>query len=212
MWCKRADVAAHNLPLLHWFSLQITRSGFKTLEVRRLGSGHFPFFHTQSKLLNWSAGTRLRELNESCLHRCDWCGKGPSLPRVCSLHVTNWLGFCTRMLFVSPCATLGFSGFQGFIFTLHLMLTHSLDASLHPCWPCLCVCVCWFIPAALTLLNLSLPSEVTAEPLNILICSLCRHRCEILPVRASTCWCGPSLSVSPPVIQVAQFYHQKWEQ
>ncbi|XP_042366368.1 sorting nexin-16 isoform X1 [Plectropomus leopardus] len=37
-------------------------------------------------------------------------------------------------------------------------------------------------------------------------------RCEVQPVRSSACWCGPSLSSSPPVIQVTQLYHQKLEQ
>ncbi|CAK6951999.1 sorting nexin-16 isoform X2 [Scomber scombrus] len=37
-------------------------------------------------------------------------------------------------------------------------------------------------------------------------------RCEVQPVRSSACWCGPSISASPPVIQVTQFYHQKPEQ
>ncbi|XP_049421637.1 sorting nexin-16 isoform X1 [Epinephelus fuscoguttatus] len=37
-------------------------------------------------------------------------------------------------------------------------------------------------------------------------------RCEVQPVRSSACWCGPSLSTSPPVIQVTQLYHQKLEQ
>ncbi|GAA6219434.1 sorting nexin-16 isoform X1 [Lates japonicus] len=32
-------------------------------------------------------------------------------------------------------------------------------------------------------------------------------RCEVQPVRSSACWCGPSLSTSPPVIQVTQLYH-----
>ncbi|XP_035514734.1 sorting nexin-16 isoform X2 [Morone saxatilis] len=36
-------------------------------------------------------------------------------------------------------------------------------------------------------------------------------RCEVQPVRSSACWCGPSLSASPPVIQVTQLYHQKLE-
>ncbi|XP_022069629.2 sorting nexin-16 isoform X1 [Acanthochromis polyacanthus] len=36
-------------------------------------------------------------------------------------------------------------------------------------------------------------------------------RCEIQPVRSSACWCGPSLSVSPPVIQVTQLYHKELE-
>ncbi|KAE8280068.1 Sorting nexin-16 [Larimichthys crocea] len=36
-------------------------------------------------------------------------------------------------------------------------------------------------------------------------------RCEVQPVRSSACWCGPSLSTSPPVIQVTQLYHQKLE-
>ncbi|CAJ1081853.1 sorting nexin-16-like isoform X2 [Xyrichtys novacula] len=36
-------------------------------------------------------------------------------------------------------------------------------------------------------------------------------RCEVQPVRSSACWCGPSLSASPPVIQVTQLFHQKLE-
>ncbi|CAI5673844.1 sorting nexin-16 isoform X1 [Oreochromis niloticus] len=36
-------------------------------------------------------------------------------------------------------------------------------------------------------------------------------RCEVQPVRSSACWCGPSLSVSPPVIQVTQLYHKNSE-
>ncbi|KAM6971417.1 sorting nexin-16 isoform 1-T1 [Tautogolabrus adspersus] len=36
-------------------------------------------------------------------------------------------------------------------------------------------------------------------------------RCEVQPVRSSACWCGPSLSASPPVIQVTQLYHHKLE-
>ncbi|XP_042256120.1 sorting nexin-16 isoform X1 [Thunnus thynnus] len=36
-------------------------------------------------------------------------------------------------------------------------------------------------------------------------------RCEVQPVRSSACWCGPSLSASPPVIQVTQLYQQKLE-
>ncbi|KAF3836128.1 hypothetical protein F7725_028686 [Dissostichus mawsoni] len=36
--------------------------------------------------------------------------------------------------------------------------------------------------------------------------------CEVEPVRSSACWCGPSLSTSPPIIQVTQLYHQKLEQ
>uniref|UniRef100_A0A3Q4H4D3 Sorting nexin-16 n=1 Tax=Neolamprologus brichardi TaxID=32507 RepID=A0A3Q4H4D3_NEOBR len=35
--------------------------------------------------------------------------------------------------------------------------------------------------------------------------------CEVQPVRSSACWCGPSLSVSPPVIQVTQLYHKNSE-
>ena len=34
-------------------------------------------------------------------------------------------------------------------------------------------------------------------------------KCEVQPVRSSACWCGPSLSTSPPVIQVTQLYHPK---
>ncbi|KAG7216723.1 hypothetical protein INR49_021106 [Caranx melampygus] len=34
-------------------------------------------------------------------------------------------------------------------------------------------------------------------------------RCEVQVVRSSACWCGPSLSTSPPVIQVTQLFHQK---
>ncbi|XP_034067948.1 sorting nexin-16 isoform X2 [Gymnodraco acuticeps] len=37
-------------------------------------------------------------------------------------------------------------------------------------------------------------------------------RCEVEPVRSSACWCGPSHSTSPPIIQVTQLYHQKLEQ
>ncbi|KAM8882312.1 sorting nexin-16 isoform 1-T1 [Synchiropus picturatus] len=36
--------------------------------------------------------------------------------------------------------------------------------------------------------------------------------CEVQLVRSSVCWCGPSLSVSPPVIQVTQLAHQKLDQ
>ncbi|KAM6900627.1 sorting nexin-16 [Xenentodon cancila] len=36
-------------------------------------------------------------------------------------------------------------------------------------------------------------------------------RCEVQPVRSSACWCKPSLSDSPPVIQVTQLYHNKPE-
>ncbi|TKS88024.1 Sorting nexin-16 [Collichthys lucidus] len=36
-------------------------------------------------------------------------------------------------------------------------------------------------------------------------------KCEVQPVRSSACWCGPSLSTSPPVIQVTQLYHEKLE-
>ncbi|KAM7370129.1 hypothetical protein PAMP_011409 [Pampus punctatissimus] len=36
-------------------------------------------------------------------------------------------------------------------------------------------------------------------------------RCEVQPVQSSACWCGPSLSASPPVIQVTQLYHQTLE-
>ncbi|XP_069007463.1 sorting nexin-16 isoform X1 [Embiotoca jacksoni] len=36
-------------------------------------------------------------------------------------------------------------------------------------------------------------------------------RCEVEPVRSSACWCGPTLGVSPPVIQVTQLYHKKLE-
>uniref|UniRef100_A0A668AZY5 Sorting nexin-16 n=1 Tax=Myripristis murdjan TaxID=586833 RepID=A0A668AZY5_9TELE len=36
-------------------------------------------------------------------------------------------------------------------------------------------------------------------------------RCKIEPVRSSACWCGPSLSASPPVIQVTQLYHRQPE-
>ncbi|XP_071341845.1 sorting nexin-16 isoform X1 [Trachinotus anak] len=36
-------------------------------------------------------------------------------------------------------------------------------------------------------------------------------RCKVQLVRSSACWCGPSLSTSPPVIQVTQLYHQKPE-
>uniref|UniRef100_A0A1A8N6J4 Sorting nexin-16 n=1 Tax=Nothobranchius rachovii TaxID=451742 RepID=A0A1A8N6J4_9TELE len=32
--------------------------------------------------------------------------------------------------------------------------------------------------------------------------------CEVQPVQTSACWCRPSLSVSPPVIQVTQLYHK----
>ncbi|CAG5895606.1 unnamed protein product [Menidia menidia] len=36
-------------------------------------------------------------------------------------------------------------------------------------------------------------------------------RCEVQPVRSSACWCRPSLSASPPLIQVTQLYHKKPE-
>uniref|UniRef100_A0A8C9Y7A2 Sorting nexin-16 n=1 Tax=Sander lucioperca TaxID=283035 RepID=A0A8C9Y7A2_SANLU len=36
--------------------------------------------------------------------------------------------------------------------------------------------------------------------------------CAVQPVRSSACWCGPSLSSSPPLIQVTPLYHQKLEQ
>ncbi|XP_058494722.1 sorting nexin-16 isoform X1 [Solea solea] len=36
-------------------------------------------------------------------------------------------------------------------------------------------------------------------------------RCEVQLVRSSACWCGPSLSTSPPVIQVTQLCQQKLE-
>nr|XP_054607301.1 sorting nexin-16 isoform X2 [Nothobranchius furzeri] len=32
--------------------------------------------------------------------------------------------------------------------------------------------------------------------------------CEVQPVQTSACWCRPSLSVSPPAIQVTQLYHK----
>ncbi|XP_004080983.1 sorting nexin-16 isoform X1 [Oryzias latipes] len=32
------------------------------------------------------------------------------------------------------------------------------------------------------------------------------HGCEVRTVRSSVCWCGPALSVSPPMIQVPQLY------
>ncbi|KAM3860277.1 sorting nexin-16 [Diretmus argenteus] len=35
--------------------------------------------------------------------------------------------------------------------------------------------------------------------------------CEVQPVQSSACWCGPSLSASPPVIQVTQLYHRQPE-
>ncbi|XP_068160328.1 sorting nexin-16 isoform X2 [Antennarius striatus] len=38
-----------------------------------------------------------------------------------------------------------------------------------------------------------------------------QNRCDVQPLRSSACWCGPSLSTSPPAIQVTQFYHQKLE-
>uniref|UniRef100_A0A3Q3JSA3 Sorting nexin-16 n=1 Tax=Monopterus albus TaxID=43700 RepID=A0A3Q3JSA3_MONAL len=31
--------------------------------------------------------------------------------------------------------------------------------------------------------------------------------CEVQPMQSSACWCGPSLSASPPVIKVTQLYH-----
>uniref|UniRef100_G3NAT6 Sorting nexin 16 n=1 Tax=Gasterosteus aculeatus aculeatus TaxID=481459 RepID=G3NAT6_GASAC len=34
-------------------------------------------------------------------------------------------------------------------------------------------------------------------------------RCEVQPDGPSACWCGPPLSTSPPVIEVAPPYHQK---
>ncbi|XP_078137319.1 sorting nexin-16 isoform X3 [Sander vitreus] len=37
-------------------------------------------------------------------------------------------------------------------------------------------------------------------------------RCAVQPVRSSACWCGPSLSSSPPLIQVTPLYHQKLDQ
>ncbi|XP_075899270.1 sorting nexin-16 isoform X1 [Nelusetta ayraudi] len=37
-------------------------------------------------------------------------------------------------------------------------------------------------------------------------------RCDVQLARSSACWCAPPLSVSPPVIQVTQFYHHKAEQ
>ncbi|XP_061569932.1 sorting nexin-16 isoform X2 [Cololabis saira] len=36
-------------------------------------------------------------------------------------------------------------------------------------------------------------------------------RCEVQPVRSSACWCKPSLSDSPPVIQVTQLFNNKPE-
>ncbi|MED6264840.1 hypothetical protein CHARACLAT_019240, partial [Characodon lateralis] len=36
-------------------------------------------------------------------------------------------------------------------------------------------------------------------------------RCQLQPVRSSACWCRPSLSASPPVIQVTQLFHKKTE-
>lgn len=43
----------------------------------------------------------------------------------------------------------------------------------------------------------------------VIFLSLSSGRCEVQLVRSSVCWCGPSLSASPPVIQVTQLYHQK---
>ncbi|XP_041824496.1 sorting nexin-16 [Melanotaenia boesemani] len=37
-------------------------------------------------------------------------------------------------------------------------------------------------------------------------------RCDVQLVRSSACWCRPSLSTSPPVIQVTQLSHQKPQQ
>ncbi|KAK9528006.1 hypothetical protein VZT92_014510 [Zoarces viviparus] len=37
-------------------------------------------------------------------------------------------------------------------------------------------------------------------------------RCEVQPLQSSACWCGPPLSVSPPVIEVTELHHQELEQ
>ncbi|KAF6716394.1 Sorting nexin-16 [Oryzias melastigma] len=37
------------------------------------------------------------------------------------------------------------------------------------------------------------------------------HGCKVQTVRSSVCWCGPALSVSPPIIQVPQLYNKKPE-
>lgn len=51
--------------------------------------------------------------------------------------------------------------------------------------------------------HLAARSESNPHPLMCFFLSL-RGKCEVQLVRSSACWCGPSLSSSPPVIQVTQ--------